>query len=396
MSAATITRGVRLFVLTSALWFILWQIAVFGTDNRRVIVTLAVYGFIFHMIFGKAYALIPSYFDRSLVLPRAPMVHAPLAVFGTIGLTLEATGVSAAWVSIAGLFGAFLWGMGCLLFIGTIIWTVRNNLTGNETGTAESKEHLRGIDRLSNALFPFILLFLLIGAGAILARVGEQGSFITQYPPLITHIFVIGVATLLVFGLGFRLLPRFFVTTPNLIVVAFVLGSGLLGAILLLSDFQGGIVFLLGAVFLLVSLSGFATVMISMYWRSNRRRVGLSTVLVASIIGPVVALLGLHMAITGIHSHIVTAHLRLGLLGFLGLTIVGVSYQFYPPAVSPIRWIDDRVAKLGVLLLVVGLSIEVGGILLLIQILQQSGQIITVGGAAIYGLIILSVMSRAT
>jgi hypothetical protein len=81
-TSATVSRWSRGFVAASALWLVCWQVAPLVGAGQRVGVPLSLYGFALHVVFGKGYSPVPSYFDRELAVPRAPMVHLPLAVAG--------------------------------------------------------------------------------------------------------------------------------------------------------------------------------------------------------------------------------------------------------------------------------------------------------------------------
>ncbi|WP_248910265.1 hypothetical protein [Halocatena marina] len=81
--AETVSRWARRYVIVSALFLILWQGAALVGISRQTEVLLGVFGFVLHTIFGKAYSLIPSYFNRQLTIVPAPMVQFPLTVVGT-------------------------------------------------------------------------------------------------------------------------------------------------------------------------------------------------------------------------------------------------------------------------------------------------------------------------
>jgi hypothetical protein len=88
LSAATVSRGARRFLLASAAALVLALAADLAALPRRTLVVLALFGFVLHALFGKAYSLVPSYFDRRLAVPRAPAVHLPLSLVGVAGLAL--------------------------------------------------------------------------------------------------------------------------------------------------------------------------------------------------------------------------------------------------------------------------------------------------------------------
>lgn len=386
---ATVSRWTRLFVVASLGWFVCWQMAAVAGAGRGVTVTLGLYGFVLHTVFGKGYALLPSYFDRDLAVPRAPAVHLPLAVTGTGTVAAAATGfVPPAW----GDLGVGLWALGCAVFVGTVGWSVRDNLAGRETGTVDSKADRRRVDRLANAFVPVAIGYLLVGAISPLAAViGVAPASLPATGPAHSHLFAAGVAALLLFAVGFRLLPRFLVVSLRTPLVAVVLAAGALGPALLVSSFGAGRLFRLGAAVEATALVGFAVAYADMFARSDRRRVGLSVVLVAAVAATGVALLGLHMAWAGPRSAVADAHARLALFGFLGLAVVGVTYQFYPPAIASVRGIGDRTATAAVTALAVGVGIETVGGLAGIGNAAAVGRWLTLAGAVVHATVLLCV-----
>lgn len=387
MSAATVSRGARSFVVASLAWFVCWQAAVVLGVSRRTAVFLGLYGFVLHMVFGKAYALVPSYFDRSLAFPKAPLAHLPLAAGGTAAMALDAAGIGDLRT-----LGVSAWALGCGVFVGTLLWSVRDNPLGRETGTSESKAKYRPVDRLANGFVPVVFAYLLVGAGLpVAALFGVPTPLPTAGPP-VTHLLAVGTAALLVFALGFRLLSRFLTVAPRRWLAAVVLPAGAVGPALLAADFGGGAVFQLGGALQAVALVGFAAAYADVFYRSERRRLGLYTVLLAVAFGLLVAALGLTMATTGIDATIADAHARVGLLGFLGLTVVGVSYQFYPPAVAAVPYLDDRTATGAVGLLAVGLLLEAGGLLGGGGAAVELGRWLAFFGAVLHALVVLAVL----
>jgi len=86
MSAAATTRRVQRLLLSGLGFFLAWQVAALAGAPLDVQVALGLYGFVFHVVFAKAYSLVPSYFARELSVPRAPAVQLPLSVLGALGL----------------------------------------------------------------------------------------------------------------------------------------------------------------------------------------------------------------------------------------------------------------------------------------------------------------------
>jgi hypothetical protein len=402
--SATLSRWSRLFVAGGVCWLVAWQAAVVAGLPRRTAVALALYGFVFHVVFGKAYSLVPSYFDRSLAFPRAPAVHLPLAVGGTAAMALDSIGVAHLGIDGPGLTrlgdaGAVAWALGVVVLVGALGYSVRDNLTGSETGTAEAKADRRPIDRLANAFVPVALLYVLIGAAlpaatAVGVDVSALPLLLSVAGPPVTHLLAAGGVALLLFAVGFRLLPRFLVVAPRRWLVGIVLPAAAAGPLLLAVDFLGGVAFRAGAGLEALALVGFAGAYLDMYRRSDRRRLGLSVVGVAVAAGAVLALLGLHLAFAGFAAAVADAHARIALLGFLGLAIVGVSYQFYPPAVASASWIDDRTAAVAVALLVGGLAVEVAGTLAGVEMAAVAGRWIVVVGALCHATVLFAVFAE--
>ena len=390
MSVAATGRWSRAFVTVGIGFFLAAQAAVLVGSRRSVIVVLGLYGFVFHVVFGKAYALLPVYFERELAMPKVIAVHLPLASIGVLSLALEAAGIGPTAV---GDIGALSWSLGCLLFAGTLGWTFRGNLTGRATGTGEPARHRQRIDRVANAFVPLVLAYLVVGAVLLVAArpsagVLESGAIDA---PTITHVFAVGSATLLVFAVGFRVLPRFLVATPRPTLVVGTLLAGALGPAVLVVDFLGDTIFQLGAAIQALALLGFAVTYLEMYRASDRNRVGFHAVALGALGGVLAVLLGVHVAFAGVDATILDSHYRLAVTGFLGLTIVGVSYVFYPPTVSLLPGDGDRLALGSVGLLGGGLGVEVGGILAEHALLESVGSSAVLVGATLYAAVVWSV-----
>jgi hypothetical protein len=377
--SATVSRWARRYVLVGAFALVAWQVAAMAGVGRRTEVLLALFGFVLHTVFGKAYALVPSYFERELAAPRAPAVQFPLVVAGTLGLALAALGVGPSWVESA---GAVLWAGGVAVFVGTLAWTIRDNLAGAETGTGDHNAHRRLVDRLANGFVPVALTYLVVGAYATVAATTPLPTLFDGYPPRATHLLAAGTGALLVFALGFRLLPRFLVATPPTALVPVVLLSGATGPALLAVGVAGGPL-LVGAAVETVAVAGFAAAYLVTFRRSSRRRIGLYGVGLGVVGGVVGAAAGASMAVGVPDASLTLAHLRSNLLGFLGLTIVGMAYQFYPPAVGTLPWSSDRAAALSLVALAGGLAVQVVGLLGASRVVPV-GEVVAAAGAVLY------------
>jgi hypothetical protein len=395
MGTGAVTRWARRFVAASAVFLVAWQAAaLLGDVPRRVEVTLAVYGFVLHTVFGKAYSLVPSYFDRTLALPRAPAVHFPLTAVGAVGLA--AVPLSSV-PKVVGLLGAVCWVGGVAVFVAALAWTLRDNPTGRETGTGGANAHRRGIDRFANAFVPVVLAYLLAGSYATLAvhaALPALPGFASLALARTAHLLAAGTAALLIFAVGFRLFPRFLVANPPRPLVAAVLPAGAVGPAVLAWGLYGGPLFRTGAVLEATAVLGFAGAYAVLFARSERRRVGFYAVLAGVAAGVLGVLVGLHFAFAGTGFALVEAHFRLNVLGFLGLTIVGATYQFYPPTVGTFPGASDRTALASVALVGVGLLAELGGALAGAEVGVTAGRASALAGSVLFAGLVLGVFAE--
>ena len=379
MSAATVSRGARRFLLASAVALVLALLADLVGLPRRALVVLALYGFVLHALFGKAYSLVPSYFDRRLAITRAPTVHLPLTGIGVVGLAIESIpGVP----DLVGTVGAVGWALGVAVFLAALGLTLRDNLAGAETGTGGANAERRPVDRFANVFVPVVLAYLALGSYETLATSVGLPTVLGSYPPRASHLLGAGGAALLVFAVGFRLLPRFLVAHPPRTLVAAVLPSGAVGPLLLAAAVaERGAVFQAGAALEAVAVVGFALAFLVLFVRSDRRRVGFYGVLAGVVSGVLAVALGLWLAFGDGRVGLVAAHLRLNLLGFLGLTVVGVSYQFYPPAVGSFPGAGERVALGTIGALAGGLLLATAGLLGGVPGVAEAGTAVSLAGS---------------
>lgn len=389
-AAERISRWARRFVLVGAGWLAIWQGAVLAGVGHRTGVVLGVLGFAFQTIFGKAYSLVPSYFDRSLATTRFMPVHLLLA---SLGPALLAVGIETARPALRSA-GAAAWGLAVGLFVGTIGLTIRDNPLGSETGTGEASGHREPLDRTANLFFPVVLGYLLVGSYGLLAIESGLPPLLDGYPPRTSHLLAAGGGALLIFTIGFRLLPRFFVANVERELALIVLAAGALGPVTVAISLPAGQLFVVGAVLEATAVIGYAGAVAVLFARSDRRRVGLYGALAGAGAGTLAALIGLLFAFDGVTTARIAAHTRLNLLGLLGLTIVGVSYQFYPPGVSSLPLIDDRTALLALALLGGGVLAEAGGLLAGLESVRAGGRALAAGGAVVHLVVIGTVIAE--
>lgn len=387
--AGTISAGSRSFTLFAAWLLVCATVVVPLGAPRSSVVALVLYGFVLGTVFGKAYALVPTYFDRRLSFPRAPLLHLPLWGLGVVGLALPRTTGFLVDVRTA---GAILWSAGTCVFLLSIAWTIRTNPTGAETATGEAKAHRRRVDRIANAFVPLALLALVAGTYDTVA-VGTGLPAMAGGDVATSHLLAVGTATLLVFAIGARLLPRFLAAPAPFGLVATVLTTGGLGPIVLVTWFAGGAFgvprepFLLVAIGLLgVAVTGHALLVGTLCARTPRRRVGVHGLVLGACFGVLTVVIGAVVGL-GRMADLVAVHPRIGLLGFLGLTIVGVVTYFYPPAIVHERW-GDPLALGATWSLTVGILVELVAVVVGSPLLLLTGHLVTVAGALTFASIL--------
>ena len=368
-------RSIRASVLVGVGFLVVWQVAHVLSLPRETTVTLAIYGFVFHVIFGKAYALIPSYFERQLISPWGPRIQLPLTSVGTV---LLAHGTL--FGSMTGQVGALLWVAGAISFLLTIFLTLGKNLFGSQTGTGDANSHRQRIDRIANAFVPIALLYFLFGTYNTISVEYLLPSIFGNLRLQTIHLLAAGMATLLIFIMSSRLLPRFFATSAANLPIYIMLPAAAIAPALLVTGFVRPAFIHIGGFLLWIGFLAYAIHIAVLYHRSNRRRIGLLIVGFGGLSGVVGASVGLLIITSHLSLPLVEIHYRVMLLGFLGLTIIGFLCQFYPPGISTLPGISDRGAMVAAGVILVGLVLESGGLIFDELLLSTSGQFLAILG----------------
>lgn len=389
MVSAGSSRWSRRFVVFSAISLVLWRLGALAGVPRRTEVVLALLGFVLHMVFGMGYLLIPSYFERVLDAKWPPAVQLGLTGVGTGLLVLASLPVGPPLIER---LGATAWFLGVIVFLGTILWTIRDNLAGRETGTGAGKEDLEWVDRYANPFMVIALGYVLVGSYELLAHISPLPGITDGYVPRASHLLAAGGAALLVFTLGVRIAPRFLGVPAQKELVVVVLPAGALGPALLADGLGNGPVFIGGAIAEATAMVGFAGAYGLMFARSDRRTVGLVGVLTGVACGIAGVSLGLSFAFGAVTTDLVTAHLQLNLLGFLGLCIIGFAMQFFPPTVGQFRGATETTVWLVIAALFGGLVSIVVGTLGEVTVLVTAGNVLALTGAVVYGYLISRLM----
>lgn len=341
MSTAIISRWARRFLLAGVSFLIAAQLATLAGFPRRVEIVLGLQGFVLTVVFGKAYSLIPSYFDRTLAIPHAPAVHLPIQFLAVVALAVAPLDVAPAWAMP---LGVGLWALGTLVFVAAIGATVAPNLLGRETGTSDASSDRAPLDRVANPFMPVAVLYLLAGSYELLAGQTPLPTLLDGSPVRVSHLLAAGFALLLLFSVGYRLLPRFLVATTPRALALVVLPAGAVGPSLLAIGYPAGPTFVAGALLESLAVLSFAVSYAWLFVRTDRDRVGFYGPLGGLAAGCIGVALGLQFALVGLDADLIRTHLRLNVFGLLGLSIAGVLYQFYPPGVATWWGASDRTA----------------------------------------------------
>ena len=377
MASATLSRWTRRFLVVGLVFLFLAGAAVLVDAPRRTEVVLGLYGFVLTTVFGKAYTLVPSYFDRTFVVPQVPAVHLPLQVVA-VGCLAGAPLVE---FEALALVGAIAWAAGVALFVGAIGATVATNPLGFETGTSDASADRAGLDRLANPFMPLAVGYLVVGSYELLAAASGLPVLLDGVAVRTTHLLAVGFALLLFLSVGYRLLPRFLVGSVPTAVAAPVLVAGAVGPALLAVGYPSGASFQLGAALVAVAVIGFAASYLWLFASSDRGRVGFYGPLVGVLLGVAGVGLGTSFAFVGIDPALAVAHRRLNVLGLLGVSILGVIFQFYPPAVSQWPGDGDRLALASIALVGTGVVAAAIGPLTAAALERAGGGLIALGGA---------------
>lgn len=373
----------RRFTIASAGFLVCWQAAALSGVDRRVTIWLALHGFVYHVIFGKAYLLVPSYFQGTIPPSRLPGVHLSLSVAGTLLMAVGALQGGPAVLSTA---GAVSWWFGLFLFCLLLASRVGELLDGRcltMCGLADLSA-----ERAALRFVPIALGYQLLGSYGLLARYTPAPLLVDGYLPRSVHLLAAGGAALLLFALGTQLLSRFTGTRPPPALVAVVLLAGAIGPGLLAAGLGRAPLFELGAVVEATAVVGFAFFVGHGFVRASRRRVGVYGVFAGSGLGVPAVALALTFPVIGWTPTTAGVHRRLVLVGFLGLTIIGFAYLFYAPSAGRFPGGSDRTALASIALLAGGLVVESVGRLGGRALLAWAGTATVFAGACLYATLI--------
>ncbi len=327
-------------------------------SSRAWSLLLPLLGFIGLMIMGMAQQFVPLYSGRELWNPQAAFVQVAWASAGVF-LTLIGPSFEP--------FGLGLWFLSTVFFLVLILMTLRTQpLPVRPQG--KRPEFIR-MDRYGIPLTSAAVLYLIAASAGLLLASPSGGPLVpsagTSWFSFV-HLYTLGFIALMVFGVGFHLLPRFLDSPPRLPLAKAVLVLALPGPALValtmpyLGDPALGLVFAVFAAFEATAAVLFAILILDVWWRSERRRTSSAFNAAAGLW----LILGVSLAtLFGIDpAHFlpwVPAHGWVNLLGFAGFEIMGVTHEVLPPFASKGLAVSRRATRVDFVLATVGLSLVV-------------------------------------
>lgn len=377
-------RWTRLFTLAGVACLLLWRVGLLADLPARSAVELAVLGFVLHVVFGHAYLLVPAYFGRVHRSSHLPGVHLALATSGTL---LLAGSHFPATPDGTRLVGALLWAAGVAVFVGSLARSLRGVARDPFADASNLAE------RAAVLVVPVPFAYLAAGSYDLLAAQTAAPRLLAASAAGVSHLFAAGVAALLVFALGVRLLPRFLGVDPLAVPSVFVLVAGSVGPGLLAVSLWGGWLFRAAAAVEGAAVVAFFVHAVVLFARSDRRRVGLAGILAGLAAGAVAVGVSGGVAAGWLSPARIEGHVALVLGGFLTVTVAGFLVQFYPPSVADARGAGEATTRAALAALLGGALLEASGLALGSSALTSAGRALAAAGAAGLAYVLLAVVA---
>jgi hypothetical protein len=376
-----IQRWTQRFTVASAVVFVVACATAGVTTDVEISGIMVVFGFLCPMIFGMGYLLLPPYVRRTLIDRRLPGIHFYLAFSGAglliLGVAIDGTGLL---VSI----GTVLWSLGVAVFVGALLLTVGPAVLENPSVVFQFDDRCQRSTRAAMATIPVAIGYLVLGTIAFVHSTGVIGSDASSLTATI-HLYAAGFGAVLIFSLGARLLVGFFrVSLPKpLLWVVLVTGAAapaLLGLYLWIGPW-----FRVGAILESIAMVGYALVVASTGYSTDRRRVGYAGIALGALAGAVAVVLAAFLAFgSPVIEATVSVHRTAVLWGFFPLTIVGYAFLFFPVTNGQFPGDTSRVARVTIGALGGGLLFRLTGIVATSEFLRSSGIAIMTSGAVLY------------
>ncbi len=326
------TPLIRWAIYTSLGWLVVWMSAslvgfLLVEDSGELLLSskwqtlLPAFGFVGLMIFGMNYHFIPVFSGRRLGVPPLAAVQIVVANHAILTILLS---------SVPGLqelevLGFALWLASSILFLAVLVMTFRGPVVRPRNSQTAAK-----LGRLATLLTMATPAYLLASSVLLL------WASVTASPPLPfaagVHLYTFGFVTLMIYGVGLHLFPRFQKAEPSpvlagaLVVTAIPTPAGIAAFM-----FGHPVGFAAFAVLGAISGIAFLLVLLDIRARSPRpRRFYRLNLAAASVLVIGVGLGTLFTFVPGLR-YLAPLHARINLLGFAGLMIMGVAHEALPP-----------------------------------------------------------------
>ncbi len=384
-----------LWIASSLVLYASWLLGSTAVEGLLTLGTwvlfLPAFGFIGLMIFGMAQQFVPLYSGRNLWNPRFALAQVVVAILG-VALLLPGP----AWEPLG--FG--LWLLSCLMFVALIVMTIRSEKLPTRPAGRHAEYVL--MDRLGIPMTSVAVLYLIAASVGFLLRSPSDAPMVPaaqQYYYSWLHLYNLGFIVLMVFGVGFHLLPRFLDAVPNVRAATAITAFALPGAaaVALTMPFLDTpsfeFVFAVFAILEAATAVLFALLVLDLWRRSGGRRPASMFNAAAGlwlILGVTFgSLFGLYPNLTG--TNWVVAHGWINFLGFAGFEIFGVTHEVLPPFTSlglnvsrRVTRIDFVLANAGLATLVVSFGASVAGLTTPFYALAVAGLAILLGMVLLY------------
>ncbi|MFB6153636.1 MAG: hypothetical protein ABEJ27_05230 [Halodesulfurarchaeum sp.] len=363
-----------------------FQIALLLGLSARILVIVGLFGGVLSMVFGMGYLLIPSYVGVVLSDRDLPGAHLVFSFLG-MGFLVGAE----RWDSILplGTLGKLFWSAGVLIFVLTLVRTVAPPIPDEPDRVRRLLFRPRRPTRAATGLIPVALGYLIVGTVGLLSTDPTFSIPVTIPFHAVVHLYGAGFSGLLIFALGIRLLAGFFHVTPPKPLAWLVLGMGGLGPGILAGYFFEPPWFLVGASIEFLAMVGYAVLVSVVVVRTDTPRIGIAGIGFGAIAG---------VAATGVSTLFVfgaidlpaaiTVHMILILEGFLFLTIVGYTYQFFPVTNRQFRGATERTALGTILAVVLGIPIQLLGEVMALDWVRVTGGVFVLCGLIGYAYLV--------
>lgn len=372
-------RWTQSFTVLSATALVGYFTAVLLGVSYQTSVVIGLFGFVCPMIFGMAYLLLPAYVGQTLVDQRLAGVHFALTL-GSAGLLVQGHLFD---LLSARALGSLLWGLGVLVFLGSLMRTIVPELWKQARTDTSREPRPQRSTRLAATAIPFALGYLGVGTlGLAVNATTPAGEAVLVQR--IVHYYAVGFGGLLIFALGARLMIGFFHVSLPRSVVWPVLVSGIIAPALLGTYLWVDPWFQIGAVLEAVAMIGYTFLVLFVAHRSDWDRVGLYGIALGAVSGTAAIVFGLGMAVgTEVVGH-VAGHVSFVLGGFFPLTIVGYAYQFFPVTNGQFPGANRGVAMATIILLGIGVLLQGMGIVSSYSPVRSMGAVVSLVGAIGY------------